>query len=112
MSEYTSAMKETIEFMEGMWQTEIESEGQKESISIFISRENCRLIRKANEKEIENIEFSGNAHWFGNALCFIHSQLKYYIRYANAERLIFGEHRSNVIGDTIWEYEFKRVSNP
>lgn len=53
-------------------------------------------------------KFSGSCAWFGQNLIFT-DQMKYRIRFANKESMIFGESKTGMEGNTIWEKEFTRI---
>lgn len=94
----------TNRFKDGNW---ISNES-KEEIKLSISQSTLSFQVSENGK-VEKKELSGNAHWFGDYLLFIEGQ-EYYIRYADEEKLIFGQQQpSALIGQIIWEREFRRI---
>ncbi len=90
----------TIRFMYGNW----EYEGPYTTIKLTI-QDFSKIVTLNIDGVIE--EFDSGGHWFGdNHLCFYGP---YYVRMANETNLIFGKHKSAVIGDYEWEYVFQRI---
>lgn len=98
----TTAEKQssTIRHMTGKWSYEENNNNIKVTICDF-----PRIINLEYNGIIE--EFDSGGHWFGdNHLCF---SGPYYVRFADETRLVFGKHKSAVIGDYEWEYQFHRI---
>lgn len=91
----------TIKYMFGKWAYQ----NNGVNISLIIN-DFPRVVKLNYNGEIE--EFDNNAHWFGDHhLCFYGP---YYVFFADENCLIFGKHKSSVIGDYEWQYEFHRVN--
>ena len=110
MNRDTKIKQEIANLSIGKWITKFENEGKTEKIIINIKLDKVSIVHSKEGKEILNITINGNAHWFGNYLCFMDAESKYYIRGANKNYLIFGEHKWPIIGSTVWEYKFERIN--
>jgi hypothetical protein len=77
-------------------------------ITVAISDYIGRITKTDNGIEVENIKFCGVGEWWGTWFCFRPIENQYYTRYANHEVMIFGEYKGEIIGNPIWEYQFKR----
>mgnify|MGYP001425979462 CR=1 FL=1 len=95
---------QTIESMNGRWLFK----NDESEIRLFISEKECSLIQFEGGIEASNIDFSGRGAWFGQHLIFT-DKMKFYVRFADKESLIFGEYINNKDHNILWEKEFKRV---
>ena len=76
---------------------------------LFISGTKCTFqIFENNIKKITD-EFYHKTAWLGSELVFTDKR-KYFARFANEKKLVFGERDAKNDGFLLWEYEFKRVN--
>ena len=102
--------RRTNSFVQGSWATDFNQNGIQEKIFINIQRHRTTLSRYKGGIEFSNETFDTSLNWFGDFhLCFMHGNMRYYIRYADESTLIFGEQLPPQIGSQIWEHEFQRM---
>jgi hypothetical protein len=71
-------------------------------IEISIDLHNVKIIHIGKTQIVVN-----NPHWFGeNHLCFPET---YYVRFADAKKMIFGKFKHELLGVCEWEYCLFRV---
>ncbi|MFZ7115659.1 MAG: hypothetical protein ACO1G9_09800 [Bacteroidota bacterium] len=95
---------ETNNSINGKWT----SKSANKEYNLLITDGESSLEISEEGKIILKDVFSGSCAWFGQNLIFT-DQMKYRIRFANKEKMIFGESKTGMEGNTIWEFEFARV---
>lgn len=96
----------------GNWMCNEKVGSETVQIRIAITQEKTTIIRLVDDVEKENITISSNAHWYDNYLSFTETQ-RFYIRYANATQMVFGEVETpgDINGRNKWQFKFTRLEN-
>jgi hypothetical protein len=84
---------------------------KEEEICIEISKEKTTLIKKKNDEKNVVETFDSNCHWFNEQLLFIDGGQKYYAKFANDEKMVFGEVEAPILNRIVWEEDFLRIKN-
>lgn len=94
---------ETGRMMYGTWcciESELETTVSINQTQTTVTIKRSNIVIKEESVQTKN-------WWLGEQLVFGTEQ-KYYLKYANENKLIFGE-RNPLIGDIIWEKQFGRL---
>jgi hypothetical protein len=102
----TEELTKIANYANGQWTYKKENIEHK----VYISDLGCTYQILEDGIQIEKIDFSRKAAWFGDLLLFT-DKMKYFVSFANDERLIFGEAKGVLKGgEILWKYEFERVT--
>ncbi|MHB8262043.1 MAG: hypothetical protein ACYDEC_17425 [Bacteroidia bacterium] len=83
--------------------------GVRKEIIVSIDKEQVVINWFVAKVYSEGKHFSSNAHWFNDYLVFT-DEPKYFVRYADEDKLLFGEFTQvGIIGLPKWEEEFVRI---
>jgi hypothetical protein len=81
----------------------------EESINIEITSKKVTLLtKKVGAIKVKEI-FDMNILWFGEQLLFLNGGRKYYVKFANDKKLIFGKIEDLILNRILWEVDFLRV---
>lgn len=95
----------TINNRVGTWRYEDETK----LIEVNITNERYSVKITENGNEILDFETDAWFHWLDVYLLDWRPENRFYLRYADDEKMIFGRHKTEVAGDLEWEHEFERV---
>lgn len=99
----------TGQFLYGNYFNEKTVNGVRKEIILSIDKEQIIINWFIAKIYSEGKHFSSNAHWYNDYLVFT-DEPKYYVKYANESKLIFGEFtQAGIVGLPLWEEEFIRI---